>query len=83
MTTLQILSTTQARDILPALIAKVKETSKVFIIGRRNNPEAILMRYPTEYSVNASDIANINAYSNSFDFLNDEPDIYTVKGKNK
>lgn len=81
MTTLQVLSTTHARDILPALIEKVKETSKVFIIGRRNIPEAILMRYPTEYSVNASDIANINAYSNSFDFLNDEPELYRVKRK--
>jgi hypothetical protein len=78
---MNILSTTKARDMLPALIAKVKETGKVFVLGRRNLPEAILMRYPIEYAVNASDIANINAYSRSFDFLNDEPEVYTLKNK--
>ena len=41
------------------------------------------MKFPTEYSINATDITNINTYSNSFDFLNNEPELYKLKSKNK
>ena len=81
MTNINVLSTTKARDILPDLIESVKYTGKAFVLGRRNTPEAILIKFPSEYSVNASDITNINAYSHSFDFLLDEPELYKVKSK--
>ena len=81
MTNINVLSTTKARDILPDLIETVKNNGKAFVLGRRNIPEAILIKFPTEYSVNASDITNINAYSHSFDFLKDEPDLYKLKSK--
>lgn len=81
MSTKNILSTTKARDILPDIIDHVQKNNSVFVIGRRSTPEVVVLRYPTEYSVNSSDITNINAYSHSFDFLHDEPDIYKVKIK--
>ncbi len=81
MTNINVLSTTKARNILPELIESVKHTGKAFVLGRRNIPEAILIKFPSEYSVNVSDITNINAYSSSFDFLADEPDVYTLKSK--
>jgi len=81
MTNINVLSTTKARDILPDLIESVKYTGKAFVLGRRNIPEAILIKFPSEYSVNASDITNINAYSHSFDFLLDEPELYKVRSK--
>ena len=83
MSKLNVLSTTKARDILPAIIEQIKDHNRVFILGRRDVPEVIMIKYPTEYSVNASDIVNINTYSHSFDFLNDEPDLYTLSSKNK
>ena len=83
MTKLNVLSTTKARNMLPDLIENIKTTGGMFVLGRRNVPEVILIKFPTEYSVNVSDIVNINAYSNSFDFLADEPDLYKRKGKNQ
>jgi hypothetical protein len=81
MNKINVLSTTKARNILPDLIESIKHTGKAFVLGRRNIPEAILIKFPTEYLVNASDMTNINAYSHSFDFLNDEPDLYKLKSK--
>lgn len=81
MSNIKVLSTTKARNILPDLIESIKHTGKAFVLGRRNIPEAILIKFPTEYSVNSSDITNINAYSHSFDFLSDEPDLYKLKSK--
>ena len=81
MTNINVLSTTKARNILPDLIESIKQSGKAFVLGRRNIPEAILIKFPSEYSVNASDITNINMYSGSFDFLSDEPDIYKIKSK--
>jgi hypothetical protein len=81
MSNIHVLSTTKARNILPDLIESVKASGKAFVLGRRDLPEAVLIKFPSEYSVNASDITNINTYSHSFDFLNDEPDIYKLKSK--
>jgi len=80
---MNILSTTKARNILPDLIESIKNTGCNFVLGRRGIPEVIIMKFPAGYSVNATDITNINTYSNSFDFLNDEPNIYKLKSKNK
>ncbi len=81
MAKLKVLSTTKARNILPEIIEKVKQTRSVFILGRRNVPEIVIIKFPEEYSVNASDITNINTYSHSFDFLRDEPDLYSRNEK--
>jgi len=35
------------------------------------------------YSPSVNDITNVNAYSKSFDFLKDEPDIYSVSDLKK
>jgi len=36
------------------------------------------MKYPENFNKELSEITNINANSASFDFLKDEPDIYSV-----
>ena len=40
--------------------------------------EAIIMRYPKNLNKDLDDTTNINANSASFDFLEEEPDIYSV-----
>lgn len=37
----------------------------------------VLMKSPDEHQKNLSDITKVNTHSSSFDFLKDEPDIYT------
>lgn len=76
---MNIISTTKARELLPKFINSFKDDDISFVFGRRDVPEAILIKFPTQYSDQLTDITNVNAYSSSFDFLNDEPDIYTLE----
>lgn len=76
---MKIISTTEARNMLPDFIESFKKSDNVFIIGRRNKPEAIIMKFPEEYNPKLSEITNINSYSSSFDFLKDEPEMYSLK----
>ena len=73
-----IISSTDVRKNISDMIDAVCETGRVFLIGRRGEAEAILLKFPTAYRADVSDITNINAYSSSFDFLDDEPNIYSV-----
>ena len=76
---IQTLSTTNVRDNISDIINTVYNTGKSFVIGRRNFPEAILIPFPKHFNSKLSEITNINSYSASFDFLESEPDIYSVK----
>ena len=75
---MKVMTTTNVRKHIKALIDQVTVTGAVVAIGRRNNPEALIIKFPREYNKHLSDITNINAYSESFNFLADEPDLYTV-----
>lgn len=74
------ISTTQAREHLGEYIDKLKSgESEAFIFGRRNEPQAVLIKFPTLYSKKVSDSTNSNIYSKSFDFLSEEPELYSEK----
>lgn len=73
-----IISTSKARTMLPKFIENLKENDGVFVIGRRNQPEAILIKFPTFYRKDTTEITNINSYSSVFDFLNKEKEIYSL-----
>lgn len=82
---IKTISTTKARAKISEIIERVKTRNEVFVFGRRNNPEAVIIKFPDAYSSNFSDITNVNAYSGSFDFLKSEPDLYgwsDIKKKN-
>ena len=57
----------------------VSTSRKSIVIGRRNVPEVVLIPFPSFWNGKLSEITNINSYSKSFDFLADEPEIYSVK----
>ena len=63
---------------MKALVDLVRETGIVFAIGRRDNPEALLMKFPRDYNQKLNEITNMNAYSESFSFLKEEPDLYSI-----
>ena len=75
---MKILSTTNARKRFRNIVESVKATGKPIAIGRRNNPEVVLVRFP-RYSPELSDVTNLNALGGAFDFLWDEPDLYSAK----
>ena len=80
---MKTISTTEARKKIGILIGFINETNGIIAIGRRDKPEAILMKYPSTYDKRFSDVANINAFSGSFDFLKNEPEIYTANDLKK
>ena len=75
---MKTITTTNARKQLAKIVDTVKETGEVFAIGRRNKPEVILLKFPQAYNPDFNEITNLNAISSSFDFLEDEPDLYTL-----
>ncbi len=73
-----VMTTTQARKHISHIIDRVSMHGEVFGIGRRNSIDALIIQFPHAYNKTHNEITNINALSPSFDFLNDEPELYSV-----
>ena len=74
---MKILTTTQARKHIKNIVDRVKYRGEVFAIGRRNSIDALVINFPDMYNGNVDEITNINALSRSFDFLREEPELYS------
>lgn len=75
---MKTITTTEARKKIADLVNHVRETGEAFAIGRRNKPEVLVVKFPTTYHQSFNEITNVNAQSESFSFLEDEPDIYAL-----
>ena len=75
---IKTLSTTEARARMADLVNIVSTSNKSIVIGRRNTPQVVLIPFPAFWNGKLSEITNINAYSKSFNFLQNEPEIYSV-----
>ncbi|MDO8552303.1 MAG: hypothetical protein Q7S01_02100 [bacterium] len=75
---MKILTTTSARKHIGDIVNRAKYRGEVFAIGRRDSIDAVLIGFPRFYNAALDDITNVNAYSRSFDFLENEPDIYSA-----
>jgi len=83
MNNIKTLSTTELRENISDFM-DIVSAGKSLVLGRRNVPEAVLIPFPNLWNGKLTEITNINAYSKSFDFLVDEPEIYSIKDvKNK
>ena len=58
-------------------------TGEVFAIGRRNSIDALIIQFPSAYNKDLNEITNINTLSHSFDFLNEEPEVYSMNDLKK
>ena len=76
-------STTEARRRLGELINILKYKGGVIAIGRQKKKEALLIPFPENYNKDVSEITNFNAHSESFDFLKEEPDLYSISDLKK
>lgn len=77
MKSMKQLSTTEMRNHISEVIDEVRYHNQIFGVGRRDKIEVIIMKYPENLNKNLNDLTNFNANSSSFDFLDEEPDIYT------
>jgi len=75
---MRVLTTTNIRKNIKDIVDRAKYRGETFGIGRRDSIDAIVIGFPTAYNVAVNDITNINTYSKSFDFLAQEPDVYSV-----
>lgn len=75
---MKVVTTTVARKSIKEIVNRARYRGEVFAIGRRNAIDAVLIGFPHMYNDSVNDITNVNAYSKSFDFLGDEPDLYSV-----
>lgn len=74
---MELLTTTIARKNLSQLVTRVSRENLVLGVGRRNRVEALIIKYPATLNRSLSSVGNFNAYSASFDFLHEEPDLYS------
>lgn len=79
MNNIKTLSTTKLRKRISDLMDVISISRKSIVVGRRNVPEIVLIPFPHLWNSRLTEITNINAYSKSFDFLENEPDIYSIK----
>ncbi len=75
---MKVISTTNARKSIKEIVNRARYGGEVFVIGRRNALDAVLIGFPQAFNHEMNDITNVNAYSKSFDFLSEEPDLYSV-----
>ncbi len=75
---MKVVSTTVARKNIKQILDEVKYDNEIFVIGRHNHHDAIIIKFPDMYNTKLNDITNVNAQSASFDFLKDEPDLYSL-----
>ena len=75
---MDLISTIVARKMFASLIENIRTNDGFVAIRRRNKAEALLIPYPQYLSKEVTEITNVNANSSSFDFLNKEPELYSV-----
>ena len=74
---MKVITTTQARQSLPELINSVRYSRRPVAIGHRQKAEVLLIQFSEYFNQALSDSTNINQYGGSFDWLKDEPDMYS------
>lgn len=74
---MRVITTTEARRRLSDLVSAVRRTRRPIPIGRRNRAEVLLIDFPDHANAALSDVTNMNAYGGGFDFLADEPGLYS------
>ena len=80
---MQIISTTIARQKIGRLIDQVKQSGQTVGLGRHDRIEALLIRYPDYLNRELDEWTNFLANAGSFDFLKNEPDLYSVRDLKK
>ena len=74
---MRVITTTEARRRLSELVSAVRHTRRPIPIGRRSRAEVLLIDFPDHMNAALSDTTNMNAYGGGFEFLKQEPDVYS------
>lgn len=80
---MKTIATTEARKNLSELINKVRYTNTPVAIGRHNKGEVLLIKFPQKVNPLLDEMTNFNQYAGSFDWLEEEPDLYSARDLTK
>lgn len=78
---MKIYTTTQARSHFAEIVNQVKYQKIVIAIGRHKKCEVLIV--PAPDLSEKIPVTQMNAASSSFDFLKDEPDLYSLNDLKK
>ncbi|MBU0457846.1 type II toxin-antitoxin system Phd/YefM family antitoxin [Patescibacteria group bacterium] len=73
---MKIYSVTEGRKKLGELINQVKYQKKVIAIGKNGKADVLMVSFPS--GENGIPITEMCAESESFEFLEDEPNLYSI-----
>lgn len=74
---MKVVTTTKARAQLSKILNEVCYGKTPIGIGRRNKIEAVIVKYPDITNDGVGAMTGLNVYGGSFDFLENEPDLYS------
>ena len=77
---MKVFSITEGRKQLGHLVNRVVYKKEIIALGKRGRPDVLLIPYADEGVV---PIASMAVNGGSFDWLNDEPDLYSVSDLQK
>ena len=75
---MKTLTITDARKHIKTIVDSVHHRGEVIGIGRRHSVDVLVIPFSSGYTKDLNDITNINTYSRSFDFLANEPEVYSL-----
>ena len=73
---MKVITPVSARKNIGKIMDAVRMTGRPVAIGERNKPEVMVVRI-SGYNPKLSDVMNAAVASGSYDFLYDEPDLYS------
>jgi hypothetical protein len=74
---MKYLNISKNKKRLSELIKELNEENESLVIGEDGKNKALLIKFPEKLNKNRKEITNINANSSSFEFLENEPDLYS------
>ena len=75
---MQIITPQTMRKRAGHLIKQVSRRGAVIGVGTKSHIDVLIVKFPQYLNNKLTLITNINANSRSFDFLKDEPDLYST-----
>lgn len=74
---MHVIPTTHARKTLAAIISSVRFSNTPVAIGRHNKAEVLVIKFPEHANNQLNTVTNMNQFGGAFEFLIEEPELYT------
>ena len=80
---MKTISVTNARNYRSGLIDEVEDKAEAYGLNGHGQIEAVIIKFPRFYNPKVDFITNLATYGRAFDFLEEEPELYSIKDLKK